>query len=259
MPPIEMTSIIYIEKIETGNNKTSKMHGKRLRNKETLNNPTAMNQNRWKARGIFLDLDGTIVDSTGAYIEAARIASQAIGKKPPQTKVALEIPRRIEQGLPINDLTESDTKKFLSVYLKAYYSSTEAKTKLLPNVSVTLEALSGRAKLALITMRHVPNQVILKELDYFGIAKYFTHVVTALDTAKPKPSPEALIQCVKALDLEMCDCIIAGDSVNDVRAGKAAGARTIAVLSGLYQKEELEKESPDLILPDVTALPEFIE
>ena len=218
-----------------------------------------MNQNRWKAKGIFLDLDGTIVDATEAYIEAARIASQATGKKPLQTKAALEIPKRIEQGLSINDLTQGDSEKFLSVYLKAYYSSTEAKTKLLPNVSATLEALSGKSKLALITMRHVPNQVIQKELDCFGIAKYFTHIVTALDTSKPKPSPEALIQCVKALDLEMCECIIAGDSVNDVRAGKAAGARTVAVLSGLFRCEELARECPDLILPDVSALPDFIE
>ncbi len=30
--------------------------------------------------------------------------------------------------------------------------------------------------------------------------------------------------------------------VNDVRAGKAAGARTVAVLSGLFQCEELVKE-----------------
>jgi phosphoglycolate phosphatase len=218
-----------------------------------------MNQNKWKAKGIFLDYDGTIVDSTDAYIEAAKIAFQAIGKKPPQNKAALDIPRRIEQGMALNNLTKDESKKFLSVYFKAYYSATEAKTKLLPKAKATLEALSGKSKLTLITMRHVPNAVLLKELDYLGIAKYFTHVVTALDTSKPKPSPEALIQCVKALDLEMYECIIAGDSVNDVRAGKAAGARTVALLSGLFQRNELAKECPDLILSDVSLLPEFIE
>ena len=218
-----------------------------------------MNQNRLKTKGIFLDLDGTIVDSTGAYLEAARIAFRAIGKKTPENQILLEIPRRIEQRFTIDDLTHGNTKEFMRVYLEAYYSVTESKTKLFPNISVTLEALSAKSKLALITMRHVPNQVILKELDYFGIAKYFTHVVTALDTSKPKPSPEALIQCVKALDLEMCDCIIVGDSVNDVRAGKAAGARTVALLSGLFLREELIKECPDLILPDVSELPEYIE
>ena len=147
----------------------------------------------------------------------------------------------------------------MQVYLKVYYSVTEAKTKPMANVSETLQTLSEKAKLALITMRHCTSQVIQKELDYFGIAKYFTHIVTAMDTSKPKPSPEALIQCVETLDLEMCDCIIAGDSVNDVRAGKAAGARTVAVLSGLFGREELVKECPDLILPDVSVLPEFIE
>jgi phosphoglycolate phosphatase len=57
----------------------------------------------------------------------------------------------------------------------------------------------------------------------------------------------------------MCDCIIVGDSVNDVRAGKAAGARTVALLSGLFQREELTKECPDLILTDVSMLPDYIE
>jgi len=86
-----------------------------------------MNQKKWKAKGIFLDLDGTIVDSKGAYIEAAKIAFQATGKKTPEPKVLLEIPRRIEQRLTIDDLTHGDTKEFMHVYLKAYYSVTEAK------------------------------------------------------------------------------------------------------------------------------------
>jgi len=143
--------------------------------------------------------------------------------------------------------------------LRAYYSATEAKTKLMPNIVETLQMLSEKAKLALITMRNCPNQVIQKELDYFGIAKYFTYIVTAMDTTKPKPSPEALIRCVEALDLEMCNCIIAGDSVNDVRAGKAAGAGTVALLSGLFNLDELTREFPDLILPDVTMLPEYVK
>jgi len=218
-----------------------------------------MNHNRLKTKGIFLDLDGTIVDSTGAYLEAARIAFRAIGKKTPENQILLEIPRRIEQRFTIDDLTHGNTKEFMRVYLEAYYSVTESKTKLFPNISVTLEALSAKSKLALITMRHVPNQIILKELDYFGIGKYFKHVVTALDTSKPKPSPEALIQCVEALDLEMCDCVIVGDSVNDVRAGKTAGARTVALLSGLFLREELIKDCPDLILLDVNELPDYIE
>ena len=70
-----------------------------------------MNQKRWKAKGIFLDLDGTLVDSTGAYMEAGRIAFQAMKKKTPETKVLLEIPKRIEQHLTIDDLTHGEYKR----------------------------------------------------------------------------------------------------------------------------------------------------
>ena len=235
------------------------IHGKPLRNKNNLNNQTKMQHDRFKAKGIFLDLDGTIVDSTAAYIEAAEIAFRAIGKHAPDRAILLEIPKRVEQHLAIEDITDGCTQTFLPIFLQAYYSITEKKTKLLPNVASTLEVLSKKSKLALITMRHVPNLVIQKELDYLGISKYFNHIMTALATSKPKPSPEALIRCVEALELDMCDCLIAGDSVIDMRAGKAAGARTVAVLSGLYSQDELAKEHPDLMLPDVTTLPNYVE
>ncbi|MGD6806007.1 MAG: HAD family hydrolase [Candidatus Bathyarchaeia archaeon] len=218
-----------------------------------------MHQPKFKAKAIFLDLDGTLVDSTSAYIEAAKIAFRSVGKIPPRTEVLLELPKRVEQYRSLDDITEGTTAEFLPVYFHAYHSITEKETKLLPNVEATLACLSAKAKLALITMRHVPNEVLQKELDTHGIAKYFTHIFTALDTDKPKPSPEALIRCVKALDIDMGECLMAGDSVNDLRAGKAAGTKTVAFLSGLYSREELLQEKPDLILPDISKLPEHIE
>ena len=218
-----------------------------------------MIQQKIKAQGIFFDLDGTIVDSKKAYIEAARIAFKGIGQKTPKPKTALEIPKRLEQGLSIADITNCESEKFLKIYLKSYYVATLKKTKLIPNVAETLENLAGKTKLAVITMRHVRKQAVVKELRYFGISRYFSHVITALDTDKPKPSPQALIKCVTDLNLDISSCIIVGDSVNDVRAGKAAGAKTIAVLSGLFQCEELAREDPDLILNDVNGIPDFIE
>lgn len=218
-----------------------------------------MSATKLKAKGIFFDLDGTIVDSREAYLEAARTAFRAMVQEPPQIKAALEIPRRLEQKQSISDIVKCDVHKFLDVYLKTYYYISMAKTKPILNVSTALENLSKKAKLALITMRSVPKKAVKAELEHFGIAKYFTHIITALDTHKPKPSPEALIKCVKALDVQMCDCIIVGDSVTDIKAGKAAGAKTVAVLSGLFSYKELAKENPDLILNNVTRLPEFME
>jgi HAD superfamily hydrolase (TIGR01549 family) len=218
-----------------------------------------MQQVKLKAKGIFLDLDGTIVDSTAAYLQAAKIAFKAVDKPIPLDEVMLDLPKRLELGRPIEHITHGTTDEFLPVYLDAYHSISEHEAKLFPNVESTIACLSTKYKLGLFTMRHIPSAMLLKELDTHGIAKYFTHIVTALDTDKPKPSPEGLMLCIDALKLDICDCIMAGDSVNDLRAGKAAGVRTIGFLSGLYTREELEQESPDLILTDLSALPKYLE
>jgi phosphoglycolate phosphatase-like HAD superfamily hydrolase len=218
-----------------------------------------MSNTRLKVRGILLDLDGTILDTRDAYIEAAKNAFSALGQDLPDNGVALEIPKRIEQKLPFTDLMNVEPQKFLNSYLKAFYDISGGKTKPMPYIASALEKLSGKAKLAIITMRFVPKEVIIRELQQFHLDKYFTHVVTALDTHKPKPSPEALIKAVKALDMQMSDCVIVGDSVIDVQAGKAAGIKTVAVLSGLYSREELAQTDPNLIINNVAELPQFIE
>src|SRR3990170_5984959 len=217
-----------------------------------------MSKTKLMVKGILFDLDGTIVDSRDAYLEAARTAFETMGQELPAPRLSLEIPKRLEQNLPISDIVKGNVANFLEVYLKTYYKITKEKTKPIPNIQVTLETLSQKVKLALITMRFVPKPQVAQELEQFHIAKYFSHIVTALDTQRPKPSPEALIKSVKALDVNICDCAIVGDSVSDVRAGKAAGSITIAVLSGLFSCEELAREKPDLIIEGVTDLPNHI-
>ncbi len=212
-----------------------------------------------RVKGVLLDLDGTIVDSKEAYFEAARTAFATIGRKTVEIRLAMEIPRRLEQYLPLDDIVGGDLRKFLKTYLETYYKVTAIKTKPIPHISDTLKTISEKAKLALITMRYVPKEAVIEELTKFGLAQYFTQVITALDTRNPKPSPEALIKCVKELDVQMCDCVVVGDSVSDIRAGKSAGAKTVAVLSGIFSFEELKKERPDLILETVNQLPNFVE
>ncbi|MGB9740286.1 MAG: HAD family hydrolase [Candidatus Bathyarchaeia archaeon] len=213
-----------------------------------------------RVKAVLLDLDGTIVDSREAYLEALKHAFSATGQNMMIEKTALEIPKRLEQNLPINDLIGNvNAQRFLEVYLKSYYEATAAKTKPMPKISETLDKLSGRAKLALITMRYVPKENVISELEGFGLSKYFQYVVTALDTKNPKPSPEALIRCAKQLCVEPCECAVVGDSVADVKAGKRAGAKTVAVLTGIFSLKELKAEKPDLIIESIDKLPDFIE
>jgi len=218
-----------------------------------------MSNKKLKAKGILFDLDGTLVDSRPAYLKAAKLTFKKLGIKPLSEKQAIEIPRRLEQKLPLDINVKKGLSSFIKIYLNSYYSISGSETILIPNVLSTLKLLSKKVKLSLVTMRSVPKVSLIQELENFNIAKYFDVFVTALDTKKPKPSPEAVLKCAKSMNLQLDDCIIVGDSINDIHAGKAAGIKTVAVLSGIFSFYELAKEKPDLIIKNINFLPDFLE
>jgi HAD superfamily hydrolase (TIGR01509 family) len=218
-----------------------------------------MQKKKWKVKGILLDLDGTLVNSKKAYFEALKTAFNALKKNDFDANLILEIPKKLEQNLPINNLVKCrDIQKFLEIYLNAYNEVTISKTESIPKVSDTLKELSKKAKLALVTMRHASKENVLKELEKFGLAKYFQFVITGLNTQNPKPAPEALMKCGKHLNVPLSDCIVVGDSISDIKAGKNVGAKTVAVLSGIFSFEELTKEKPDLILENINHLLKWV-
>jgi phosphoglycolate phosphatase len=57
------------------------------------------------------------------------------------------------------------------------------------------------------------------------------------------------------LGIDPSACLVVGDTTLDIRAGKAAGAQTVAVLSGFGKGAELRAAGADLVLPSAAELP----
>jgi phosphoglycolate phosphatase-like HAD superfamily hydrolase len=53
-------------------------------------------------------------------------------------------------------------------------------------------------------------------------------------------------------------CVMIGDTPVDIRAGKAAGAQTVGVLSGFSHEPELRHAGADLILPSINELVDLL-
>jgi HAD superfamily hydrolase (TIGR01509 family) len=217
-----------------------------------------------KINALLIDLDGTLVDPTKALLEAATAGYVAIGIDTFDAAVGIEIARRMEQRKSIKDLfspqyrSPSTIAKFINAYIDAYYVSTLTKAIPLPNVHETLRTLSQSFPLAIVTLRFIPKKQITKELSQLKLLEYFKTVVTARDVAKPKPFPDAVIKGAELLGVKAKHCAVVGDSVVDIQAGKAAKAKTIAVLSGLYGEDELKKKKPNIIIPDISQLPKIL-
>jgi phosphoglycolate phosphatase len=53
-------------------------------------------------------------------------------------------------------------------------------------------------------------------------------------------------------------CVYVGDTRVDIRAGNAAGMKTVGVLTGFDDFKALEKENPDAILSSIARLYEAV-
>jgi HAD superfamily hydrolase (TIGR01509 family) len=217
-----------------------------------------------RAKALLIDLDGTIADSAEILEAAADAAFSAVGKEPSSDNVGrrlarfLQLNRPLEQIFEKHKVDESSRKEFLNVFLQTFYNLAANGTKLFPNVRNTLHELSRSFSLALITRRHVPRTHVAEELERLQIRGLFQAIVTPLDVARPTPSPDALLKAAEELHVPINSCVIVSDSGVDIRAGKRAGAKTVAVLSGLFDEQELREDDPDLIIENVRLLSEHL-
>jgi phosphoglycolate phosphatase-like HAD superfamily hydrolase len=90
----------------------------------------------------------------------------------------------------------------------------------------------------------------LKDLK---IAHLFDVIVGEGD-AEMKPSSAPVIHACKTLKEKPENCIIVGDSEDDIITGKNAGAKTIAVLWGYRNRKQLENANPDYMVESVREL-----
>jgi HAD superfamily hydrolase (TIGR01509 family) len=220
---------------------------------------------RIKAKALLIDLDGTIVDITEPCHAAAKEAASKLQLENIDPEIGLEIAKKLQVSNSIDEAVHKLArgrkvgKKFIKAFLDSWYTCAPTRTTLLPKVAKTLRKVSRKYPLALITRRNMPKKPIRKELKRLGLASFFKVIVTSQDVDQPKPSPQAYEKAASKLGVSLRECAVVGDSTIDIQAGKSAGAKTIAVLSGLFSRKELEKLEPDLILEDLNSLPDFLK
>ena len=72
-----------------------------------------------------------------------------------------------------------------------------------------------------------------------------------------KPAPGQLHAFCDATSIAPQNAVMVGDSLHDLRAGRAAGFTTIGVLTGMATAADLQ-EHADVILPDIGAIPDWL-
>lgn len=203
---------------------------------------------------MLFDLDGTLVDGAAAIHDAFEHAVRVGGHAPvARAKVASRI------GLPLRlmfrDLVGVDDRaasELVRIYRERFEAAAPDLVRPTPGMRDALDAFPGTPMAIVTTKAADPARTVLRAL---GILDRFTTIVGVDSVRVPKPDPEGVRLALARLQVGALRAVVVGDTIMDVLAGQGAGARTIAVLCGHGDPEELRAAKPDAIIPDLRSLP----
>ncbi len=90
------------------------------------------------------------------------------------------------------------------------------------------------------------HAMVARGLEMSGIADYFEFLIGHDDWPEHKPALGPVLHGCDLLGLAPGQCMYIGDSPYDIQAGSAAGCTTVAALWGMFSREELEAQDPDI-------------
>ncbi len=123
------------------------------------------------------------------------------------------------------------------------------RTEVLPGVEALLDAVEGRAHVALLTGNWVAGAH--EKLAAAGLAARFEWGVYSEDAVDRDGLVPAARARAAARGLKVGEVVVIGDTVADIRCARAGGARVVVVETGFSTPEALTLARPDLQVPDL--------
>ena len=221
-----------------------------------------------RVRGLLFDVDGTLSDTDDHWVARftkmlSPVAGLFADHDPKRfarwVVMAIETPANFLYSLA--DRLGIDKPLFnLSNWLFQKSRSRRAvqdRFLIIPGVKEMLAKLHGRFPMAVVSARDELTTMAFLEL--FGLTPFFDVIVTSQTCEHTKPFPEPVIFAAEALGLDPSQCLMVGDTIVDIKAGKLAGAQTVAVLCGFGQQRELEQAGADIVLSSTAELNSLLE
>ncbi|MBN1115050.1 MAG: HAD hydrolase-like protein [Oligoflexia bacterium] len=208
---------------------------------------------------VVFDMDGTLIDTTGQIVSALSAALKNYGIEPAveESKLGMLMGRTLQDTLSV--VLPGDKIKYADLvagyYIDYYYKNFTGKASAYPYVAEVLGYLSERGcKIAVATTKH--TDCAISEIDGAGLAG-FIDVIEGTDPGIPhKPDPFLYFRICDFFSVAPGSTVMVGDSGRDIEFGKNAGAGTVAVTYGAWQRDRFISESivPDIFIDNIKEL-----
>lgn len=208
---------------------------------------------------LVFDLDGTLIDSRRDIAECCNAALVDLGRAPlAEARIATYVGdgarKLLARALESDDASLLD--RAMESFARHYLARPVRHTKWLPGAENCLH-LRGEHLLAVATNKR--EDIAVAIVEALGAREAFACVVGG-GGGPLKPDPAALARAVRESGFggDARDVWMIGDGPQDVGAGKAFGATTVAVLGGFHSKEKLEALGPDHLIASLADLPPLL-
>jgi phosphoglycolate phosphatase-like HAD superfamily hydrolase len=136
----------------------------------------------------------------------------------------------------------------------------ERQGRVLPNVREILERSATRSDIRSYLLTGNTRGGARAKLSHYGLWEYFPDGAFAEDTGERASIAARAVELARRSGpLSEERFFVIGDTPHDVHAANAIGARTIAVATGGYSREELEPHHPWRVFDELPAAGEFLE
>lgn len=208
-------------------------------------------------QAVIFDLDGTLIDSVIPFYGLIVEIFNEIGLQPPSRETINDI---LGNGLSIMEIMipqnmenrNSLIQKGREIGYRLWQRFQQEQLKPFPYTWEILEKLKEKKVLRGIATSGEANYI--RGLIERGLLPPLEVIVTKEDVSRLKPAPDIILECLRRLGCPAEGAVYVGDSPIDIKAGKTAGVKTIAVLTGTGNYDSLSIEGPEAIIPDISQL-----
>ena len=210
-------------------------------------------------KAILFDLDGTLIDSGPDLALAINHMLTSIGRDEFSLEVihswvgngaSILVQRALSGTTEIDaNLDPELLEKALATFLDFYAKNLCVGTVTYPHVRSTLKILKAKGyRLAIITNK--PYEFVQPILDGLALDGLFDSVLGGDSLDKRKPDPLPLRYTCEKLGVSVDECVMVGDSKNDILAAHAAKMQSIGLSYGYNYGEDISVHNPDISFDD---------
>ena len=203
-------------------------------------------------KAVFLDIDGTLMDTNYLHIEAWAQAFEEVGERPPRSRIHHEVGKGSDKLIP--EFVEDGKVEQVSELHSKYYAKLQERGHPLPGAKELVASLvEGGYEVWLATSAE-PEE-LEQHMQELGAGDRISGVVSSEEAEESKPEPDIFGVALERAGAAPEDAVAVGDSIWDIEAAKDAGVRIAAVMTGgAFSRAELEEAGAYAVYEDCAEL-----